>query len=232
MPDYIELLTDNRGLLVEAKHMLTLLDKVGEALNAMQLDNSSLYDCVKYWLELLHDQDFPDHLKKAVKVRYKKGVTEFHILAYLVSKKPGDTDLTSEEYDRARQQFGEQHPNLVVYLAGFEIDDDSLFGKSVFSSDIRRLLSPQKYWQYARKVSELPEAKQFCEVMESFSVCPASSCSAGLERVFSSFSLVHDKLRNRLGNKKVAKLVKVYCIFRNDSLSSASNFEELENISD
>ena len=132
----------------------------------------------------------------------------------------------------ARQQFGEQHPNLVVYLAGFEIDDDSLFGKSVFSSDIRRLLSPQKYWQYARKVSELPEAKQFCEVMESFSVCPASSCSAGLERVFSSFSLVHDKLRNRLGNKKVAKLVKVYCSFRNDSVSSASNFEELENISD
>jgi len=30
--------------------------------------------------------------------------------------------------------------------------------------------------------------------------------SAGLERIFSSYGLVHSKLRNKFGNKKAAKL--------------------------
>ena len=226
LPSNIEALIDNRGLLMEAKHMLTMLDKVGEALNTMQSDSSGLFDCVKAWLQLLNDEAFPDHLKTAIQTRYKKGVTDFHSLAYLVSKEPSDPDLTPEEYSKARERFSEQYPNLVLYLAGFEIEDDSLFGKTAFSSDIRRLLSPQKYWQYVRKVSQLPDAKKFCEVMESLAVCPASS--AGLERVFSSFNLVHDKLRNRLGNSKVAKLVKVYGSFRNEPTSVEDNFVELE----
>jgi hypothetical protein len=34
----------------------------------------------------------------------------------------------------------------------------------------------------------------------------AVASKAGLERIFSSFGLVHSKLRNRLGNEKAAKL--------------------------
>ena len=32
------------------------------------------------------------------------------------------------------------------------------------------------------------------------------SATAGLERIFSSYGLVHSKLRNKLGNNKAAKL--------------------------
>ena len=53
--------------------MLSLLDKVGECLNTMQLDSSSLYHCMKSWLSLLHDQDFPDHMKKAIQARFIRG---------------------------------------------------------------------------------------------------------------------------------------------------------------
>jgi len=34
----------------------------------------------------------------------------------------------------------------------------------------------------------------------------ATATTAGLERIFSSYGLVHSKLRNKLGNKKAAKL--------------------------
>ena len=38
----------------------------------------------------------------------------------------------------------------------------------------------------------------------------AVASSAGVERVFSSFGLVHSKLRNRLGVTKAGKLVFIY----------------------
>ena len=123
--------------------MLSLLDKVGECLNTMQSDSSSLYHCMKSWLSLLNDQDFPDQMKKAIQARYKKGVSEFHVLAYMAFKKPSDPDLTTEEYDRARQYIADTYPSLVMYLAGFEIENYSLFEKSAFSGDIQRLLSPK-----------------------------------------------------------------------------------------
>ena len=116
--------------------MLSLLDKVGECLNTMQSDSSSLYHCMKSWLSLLNDQDFPDQMKKAIQARYKKGVSEFHVLAYMAFKKPSDHDLTTEEYNRARQYIADTYPSLVVYLAGFEIEDYSFFGKSAFSGDV------------------------------------------------------------------------------------------------
>ena len=38
----------------------------------------------------------------------------------------------------------------------------------------------------------------------------ARASSAGIERVFSTFGLVHSKLRNRLGTQKAGKLVFMY----------------------
>ena len=49
----------------------------------------------------------------------------------------------------------------------------------------------------------------FCSVQE------ACASSASIERVFSTFGLVHSKLRNRLGIEKAAKLV--FC-FRQQGL--------------
>ena len=46
--------------------------------------------------------------------------------------------------------------------------------------------------------------------------------------MFSYFGLIHDKLRNRLGNKKVAMLVKVYSSFRHDVGNVEANFDSLD----
>jgi len=56
------------------------------------------------------------------------------------------------------------------------------------------------------------KSAELCELMAKLFTCPSSS--AGLERVFSSFGLVHTKLRNKLANAKVEKLVKIYVHLR------------------
>ena len=176
--------------------------------------DTNLCIALQTWKKLLEDDEMPEVLRKAIKERFKQAVTPFHIIAFMVGKKETDPDLPPEKYEEARQFFRNLYPSLFVYLIGYEIKDTTLFFASVFENDVKRIpvLQPVKYWQYVGKVCALPAAKEFCNLMESIFVCPASS--AGLERVFSSFGLVHTKLRNRLGNEKAAKLVKIYCALK------------------
>ena len=52
----------------------------------------------------------------------------------------------------------------------------------------------------------------FKEIVIQLLSAPGSSAS--VERVFSKFGLIHSKLRNRLGIKKVTKLVLYYKMLR------------------
>ena len=58
------------------------------------------------------------------------------------------------------------------------------------------------------KISSLEPVQKFCSLMMSISSCPPSS--AGIERLFSSAGLIQTKLRNRLSNECVTKLIHVY----------------------
>ena len=94
-----------------------------------------------------------------------------------------------------------------MVLAGYETKDESLFPELAFSHSLSKL-SPAKYWQYLSTLTDVQDVKRFCMLMRRVSSCQASS--AGIERLFSSNSLVQTKLRNRLSNAKVAKLARVY----------------------
>ena len=108
--------------------------------------------------------------------------------------------------------------------------DDSVLPASVFNVGSKNLLQPVKFWQHVIKCVQNEGAKKFFGLMARLSVCPSSS--AGLERVFSSFGLVHTKLRNRLTNVKVAKLVKVYVNLRerNTNGELTDNLEYVESL--
>ena len=109
--------------------------------------------------------------------------------------------------------LGEVDIDLLVALGAYKAKD-----KIVFPGSLLQLTGKAKdrryYWQYLESSVADQGAKKFCILMRSLLTCPASS--AGLERLFSSFGLIHTKLRNRLGNEKVAKLVKVYTSLRDD----------------
>ena len=70
-----------------------------------------------------------------------------------------------------------------------------------FSSEVSAVLSPVQWWRSHRDDID----SQTLATILQFLTAVASS--AGVERVFSSYGLVHSKLRNRLGTEKAAKLV-------------------------
>ena len=63
-----------------------------------------------------------------------------------------------------------------------------------------------------KRATKRPEIEALADVMIHVFSSPASSAS--VERVFSSFGLVHTKLRNRLGVERAAKLVFCYRMLR------------------
>ena len=131
----------------------------------------------------------------------------------MVGKQESDQDLPTAKYEEARSFIGTINPILPGFLAAYTLEDDVACPSSVFNPEVKRVLEPVMHWQYAAKLcDELPGAKAFCELMAKLSTCPSSS--AGLECVFSSFGVVHNKLRNRLSNARLEKLVKVYVNLR------------------
>ena len=85
--------------------------------------------------------------------------------------------------------------------------------------------------------SLLPSAHLLKRRQLLFTRAHNSIFSEGLERVFSSFGMIHSKLRNRLGNNRVMKLVRTYCHLRDkrsdddDNLSLLEDFNETDNSS-
>ena len=49
------------------------------------------------------------------------------------------------------------------------------------------------------------------------------AATAGLERIFSTFGLVHSKLRNRLGTEKASKLTFIFRCLNQDCNKKATN---------
>lgn len=187
-------------------------------------------DCVSLWLKLISNATIMEDVRKEIKKRFQQVSTPQHLLAYLIDHRrikkmtidvePRDDEQNSEESDNsewpclsdeqadiARTFVSEREEDFVVVLAAYETADDTMFPKVAFNKSMYKL-TPRKYWNYIQQISTLEPVKRFCNWMRAISSCPPSS--AGIERLFSSTALVHTKLRNRLSNERVAKLVRVY----------------------
>lgn len=109
--------------------------------------------------------------------------------------------------NEAIEWLTEKYPNFVGFLLQFQIQDEEMFPKMMFSESVLKL-SAQKWWSINAKKSNDPDFADFSSFLAKLHSIPASSAS--IERLFSTFSLVWSKLRNKLGAEKVAKLVKIY----------------------
>lgn len=119
-------------------------------------------------------------------------------------------DLSSEQQHIARKFVSDKDHNFAVVLAAYETKDVTMFPEIAFNKSMINL-SSSKYWNYICQIAVLEPVQRFCSMMKAIFSCPPSS--AGIERLFSSAALVHTKLRNRLANDRVAKLVRVYRYF-------------------
>ena len=147
----------------------------------------------------------------------------YHVIAYMVGKKSSDPDLDIEQYENAREFLEDKDEGLLAYLTGYEIQDNDLFPKSFFKPSIRDKIFLNWILAILRVKCTPSRSKKICKYMLDIFTCPASS--AGLERTFSSYGLIHTKLRNRLSNERCRKLVKVYRNLRDKNAVEEDNFE-------
>ena len=78
-----------------------------------------------------------------------------------------------------------------------------------YFSESAKSTQPTVWW---KGVCMYNVPQSFAELAIQLLSAPASSAS--IERVFSSFGAIHNKVRNRLGNAKASKLVFCYRMLR------------------
>jgi hypothetical protein len=80
------------------------------------------------------------------------------------------------------------------------IEDTDEYPKYMLQKSVVSSLTPAKWWKVLGKKTGTAKpnklvTNEFCQLMTTISSLPASSAS--IERVFSTFGLIHTKLRNR-----------------------------------
>ena len=169
-----------------------------------QADNTGLAAACDAWMSLLEDTALDPH-KATVKKRFNQAIKPCHLVAYLLHPKYQESRLTNDQLELAHQWLLQKNPNYLAAAVAFETKS-SPFPSSFFSLSV---MHPVVWWKGLAK-SELPEG--FVDLIVSLQSACASSAS--IERIFSSFGIIHSKLRNRLGVDKAAKLVFCYRMLR------------------
>ena len=116
--------------------------------------------------------------------------------------------LSPTQIEIAKGWLVEQNKSFLVPAISFQAQAEP-FPASFFRAEARGM-KPTTWWKGVATCTDLPQG--FLALMNDLHTACASSAS--LERVFSSFGLVHTKLRNKLGIAKAQKLVYCYRMLR------------------
>ncbi|XP_073415149.1 uncharacterized protein [Dendrobates tinctorius] len=193
----------NIGLKRNVEHMLSFLKPISQALNKIQKNSCFIADAVEIWKELsehLKTELHMDRIKlQAVNKRMGQALTPAHFLANIVNIHYQGQNLSAEEEELAMTWVSSNHPSLMPTIINFRAKGEP-FKKYMFAEDILRKVTPVNWWKSLKRLD-----LETVQVMISLLTAVASS--AGVERIFSSFGLIHSKLRNRLGPNKAGKLV-------------------------
>ncbi|KAG8135065.1 hypothetical protein E2320_008134 [Naja naja] len=131
-------------------------------------------------------------------------------LLHLLAKdlKYQDQNLSAEEEELAMTWVSSNHPSVMPTIINYKAKGEP-FKKYMFAEDILKKATPVNWWKSLKHLD-----LETVQVMISLLTAVASS--AGIERIFSSFGLIHSKLRNRLGPDKAGKLVFLFQIMNKE----------------
>lgn len=178
------------------------LKPISASLDRLQADHALLADVVREFIILETDDNLKPH-KKLILQRKLNCVTPAHFCAYILHPKYMGENLKAEEEELARQWIiNEIDENFLILIINFKAQVDP-FPKSYFLESVRTSVKPHVWWSSLTAVD-----KKFTTFASHLQTCVASS--AGIERIFSNFSFVQTKLRNRLGLETASKLVTCY----------------------
>ena len=154
--------------------------------------------------DIFHDafEDMPLAVCKIFEDRMAIALTPAHYLAHLLDPHYHDNNyLTNEEVSIAMEFLSEHQPSALSSVLKYRAKATPFHGY-MFSP--AALMTEPLTWKAQGSALE-PSMLSLTEQLHT-----ARSSSAGIERIFSTFDLVHSKLRNRLGTSKAGKLVFLY----------------------
>ena len=189
----------------QAMDYLSKMKPIAVALDRLQADKCHLADAVVIWKELagrFDDMSLSDCMK--LDSRMKIALTPAHFLAYLLDPRYyGSPHLSSEEIEKAMNYLAEHHSSALPAVINYRAMS-SPFGSYMFKPEVLRVTDPLAWWQSQASMLD----KHILSLVEQLFTARAST--AGIERIFSTFGLVHSKIRNRLQTEKAGKLVFLY----------------------
>jgi len=197
----------NMGLFNQVRELSEQLRPIASAIDRAQCDNTNLADACDIFLRLLSEPVLAPY-RETVQKRFKQAILPCHFVAHMMHPKYLGDGLTMDQVETAKMWLVGRDPTFLPAAIAFQAEADP-FPESFFRPAARQM-KPVTWWKGIRSSAALPAG--FIDLM----VTLQSACcsSASLERVFSSFGLVHTKLRNRLGNDKSQKLVFCYRMLR------------------
>lgn len=204
----IKNLIHNVGLLNESKHLLQQLQPISKALDELQSDTATVADSCEQWLDLLQCPSLEPH-KKQVQTRMDQAMTPCHYLANLLHPVYRGKKLQPDHINAAQECLLEINPEVLPELLNFMADSLALPKAMLHAATISKT-KPTVWWTCVQRIGTVNPA--LCKIALKLLSLPCSSAS--LERVFSNFSVIQNKLRNRLGIEKASKLVVCYRFLR------------------
>ena len=131
----------------------------------------------------------------------ESAVTPLHLLSYCLDPRfaeESSTKLSRDLAAKAVNYAATVSDKLVPVIAKFRVRSPP-FDSPYMSEATRKSMMPADWWKL------LDVEKDVLETIQCILSCSPST--ADLERIFSTYSWVHSKERNRLGVEKSAKLV-------------------------
>lgn len=199
-----------------AQDYLVHLKVIAVALDKCQRNSCTISDATDIWKEVL--QHFENEVEPTgsvsqeelsnVRNRYKMAVTEIHFLAYLLDPQYLGQKLTNEEVDVALSYVSDYYPDVMPEVLAFRAMAPP-FKKYLFIKNTVQNTNCLTWW---RAQKQFISKNLYVLTTQLFS---AVASTAGVERLFSTFGLVHNKLRNRLGGERAAKLVTIFQHYNN-----------------
>ena len=187
----------------EAKYLHAQLQPIAISLDKLQSDESNIADTCEEWNKLLEVEELSSYKGKITK-RYKQAITPIHLLANILHPKYMGQRLSYEQQEEARSILIEQNASLLPLLYLFQAKAEP-FPTSIFSCT--DTLKPAMWWRTFKSSKNLVR-NELCDI--AIKLLSLQSSSDSIERIFSNFGFIQNKLRNRLGIEKAAKLVFCY----------------------
>lgn len=211
----------NMNIKSNAKDLANRLKPVSIALTNLQSDKCKISNAVNIWKILVHDleQILPEKDVEKVKKRYDQAITDYHLLAYLLDPhfQKDIENMPEDEEGKAMSLAEEEFPEVIPIILKMKAKAYPFDKAYLFESKVMSHLTPCSWWRALKGKIDTNVIEDVCGLLNGV------ASSASVERIFSTFGLVHSKLRNRLGVEKAGKLV-----FLNKALNKDYNVDEAD----